>query len=431
MLKEYYEASISRRTFLKGAVATGVGFALSGQPLLARAQEPVTIRLMAWGNPTEYEARLKTIEMFHAAHPNIRVEFIHTPDEYMTKLQTMLAGRDYPDIIFLGNGDIQPFVERGQLMPIDSFIERDGFDTSDIFPTNEALYNVNGVQYGFPVDAANNQLFFNKTMFAEAGVEPPPTNIADPNWTWDTFLEKALAVTDAAKNQWGYQVNPGFRPLWIWITANGGQFFNEDGTACVVNEEPAVEALQFLADLIHVHKVAPPLDLVAELGSAEMFQSGLTAMETWWPAIGRMRTNIGNKFEWDVTVHPAGSAGFSSAGGGTGHTISAFSEHPEEAWQFLKFVISPEAVTTWTDIMGIVPPLQSVAKTDVFLKPGEPPENINAFIDGNAYLRADPRHPQFVQARSIFQIELERLWLGGTSAQEVLDKVAKEVNRLL
>lgn len=423
---------LSRRDFLKSAAIAGASTAFTTLPYLqVRAQEPVTIRLMAWGNPTEVEARQATIEMFHEAHPNIRVDFMHTPEDYMVKLQTMLAGGDYPDVIFLGNGDVLPFVTRGQLLGLNDLIARDSVDTSDIFPRILSLYNVEGQQYGFPVDAPNQQLFYNKTMFDEAGVEYPSSDWADESWTWDAFLEKAVALTDRSQNRWGFQVLPGFRAWWIWVTANGGSFFNADGTACVLNEPPAVEALQFLADLIHVHQVAPPLDVASEMGGATLFQSGITAMETWWPAIGYMRTNIADKFEWDVAPHPAGAAGKSTAGGGTGHTISAHSAHPEEAWEFLKFVISQPTVERWTDIMGVVPPLQSVAESETFLKPDQPPEHILVFTEGSEYLKPDPQHPSFTQASQIAVSELQRLWIGGTTAQEVADDIVSQVNRLL
>lgn len=210
---------------------------------------------------------------------------------------------------------------------------------------------------------------------------------------------------------WGFQVKPQFRQWWVWVTSNGGSFFSEDGSECVLNETPAVDALQFPSDLIHVYNVAPPLDVANEMGGGELFQSGVTAMETWWPAIGYMRTNIDDRFEWDVAPHPAGQAGKTTAGGGTGHVISAFTQHPEEAWTFLKFMISQDAVSRWTDIMGIVPPLMSVAESDAFLQP-------------------DPRHPQFVQASQIANSELERLWLGIASAQDVTDRICREVDRL-
>jgi multiple sugar transport system substrate-binding protein len=416
------------RKMIAPALASALLAAAAG---IGHAQEPVTIRLIAWGNPTEVEARKATIAMFEETHPNIRVEFLHTPDQYMTKLQTMLAGRDFPDVMFLGNGDVVPFATRRQLLPLDDFIARDGFDTSDISQANLALYNVGGTQYGFPVDAPNLELFYNRDLFEAAAVEPPSADWSDRSWTWEAFLETAQALTDPSRNVWGYQVKPDFRQWWVWVTSNGGSFISEDGTRCELNEAPAVEALQFLSDLIHVHKVAPPLDIANEMGSAELFQSGVTAMETWWPAIGYMRTNVGDKFVWDVAPHPAGDAGKTTAGGGTGHVISASSRHPEEAWEFLSFMISREAVAKWTDIMGIVPPLTSVAQSEVFLKPDEAPEHITVFTAGNAFLQPDPRHPEFVRASQIARSELERLWLNLDSAQEVTDKICREVDRLL
>ncbi len=394
-------------------------------------KEAVTIRLMAWGNPTEVKAREATIGLFEETHPDIKVNFIHVPQGYGDKLQTMLAGGDYPDVFFLGNGDILSYATRKQLLDLNPLIERDNVDTSDIFPANLALYNVDGTQYGFPVDAPNQQLFFNKTRFEEKGVPLPSPDWEDRSFNWDAFLDAAKALTNEDENQYGFQVRNGnFRQYWLFITANGGEMFNEDGTKCLLNEPPAVEALQFLADLINVHKVAPPMDVAAEMGAAELFQSGITAMETWWPAIGRMRTNI-KDFEWDVAPHPAGKAGKTCTGGGTGHVMSSHAPNVDQGWEFMKFVISKPCVEKWTEIMGIVPPLKSVAESPVFKRPDAPPEHITVFTDGNAYLRPDPRHIKFPQARQIMTSELEYLWTGERDAQTVCDSIAKQIDELI
>jgi multiple sugar transport system substrate-binding protein len=423
---------LTRRDFLRTAAGATAGAMLANKfSFIANAQETTTLRLLAWGNPTEFEAREATIAMFEEAYPNITVEFIHTPDDYMTKLQTMLAGGDFPDVIYIGNGDVIPFVARGQFEPLDPYIERDGFDTSDIFSSNLALYNVDGTQYGFPMDAPSQQLFYNVTRFEEMGVPRPSSDWEDESWNWDAFLEAATALTDKSNNRWGFQVKTDFRASWIWITANGGSMFNEDGTACVLNEQPAVDALQFLADLIHVHEVAPPVDVASEMGAATLFEAGITAMETWWPAMGRMRESIGDKFVWDVAPHPAGDAGKSTAGGGSGQVISAFSQNKDAAWEFVKFMATTEAVEKWTEIMGIVPPLQSVAESDVYLQPGQPPEHISVFTEGAPYLYPDPRNAAFTQASQIMTTELDRLWIGQATAQEVTDRIVEQVNDLL
>ena len=335
---------LSRRDFLRTTAAASALPALGHVATsVVHAQEPTTIRLTAWGNPTEFTAREETIALFHEVQDAIRVEFIHIPDSYMTKLQTMLAGGDYPDVIYIGNGNVVPLVARGQFEPLDSYIERDMFDTADIFPANLALYNVDGVQYGFPLDAPNQQIFYNVTWFEEKGVPRPSSDWEDESWNWDAFLEAALGLVDRENNKWAFQVKTWFRAWWIWVTSNGGQFYNEDATACLLNEPVAVEAFQFLADLIHVHQVAPPLDVATEMGSSQLFEAGVIAMDTFWPAMGRMRNNIGDKFVWDVAPHPAGKAGKSTAGGGSGQVISAFSENKDAAWEFLKFM----AIDRW------------------------------------------------------------------------------------
>jgi len=431
-MSENKPGGLSRRDFLRATAAASTLPALTQVASTAvHAQEPVTIRLTAWGNPTEFRAREETNALFEAAQDNIRIEFIHIPDSYSTKLQTMLAGGDYPDVMYIGNGWTVPFVSRGQLEPLDAYIERDGFDTTDIFQANLKLYQVDGVQYGFPLDAPNQQIFYNVSWFEEQGVPRPSSNWEDESWTWEAFLEAANALTDRDSNRWAFQIKTGFRAWWIWVTANGGSFYNEDATACLLNQPEAVEAFQFLADLIHVHQVAPPIDVATEMGASQLFEAGVVAMDTFWPAMGRMRTNIGDKFVWDVAPHPAGKAGKSTAGGGSGQAISAFSEKKDAAWEFLKFMASTDGVERWTDIMGIVPPLQSVAASDVFLKPGEPPEHISVFTDGAPWLRPDPRHPTFAQASQIAVSELDRLWIGQASAQEVADSLVAQINDLL
>ncbi len=426
------EKGLSRRTFLRATAAASALPALAQVATTAvHAQEPVTIRLTAWGNPTEFRAREATNALFHESQDAIKIDFIHIPDSYSTKLQTMLAGGDYPDVMYIGNGWTVPFVSRGQLEVLDSYIERDMFDTSDIFEANLKLYQVDGAQYGFPLDAPNQQIFYNVTWFEESGVPRPSSDWEDESWNWDAFLEAALALTDRDNNKWAFQIKPWFRAWWIWATANGGSFYNEDFSACVLNEPAVVEAYQFLADLIHVHQVAPPLDVATEMGSSQLFEAGVIAMDTFWPAMGRMRNNIGDKFVWDVAPHPAGAVGKSTAGGGSGQAISAFSEQKDAAWEFLKFMASTDGVEVWTDIMGIVPPLQSVAASDVFLKPGEPPEHISVFTDGAPYLRPDPRHPTFAQAAQIATSELDRLWIGQAGAQEVADSIVEQINDLL
>ena len=419
-----------------GAPAAGEASATTA-PAAAPAAggEPVTLRLLAWGDPTEVQAREETNKAFEEKYPDIKIQFMHTPTDYLNKLNTMLAGGDVPDLIYIGNGDMWRYAQQGSLLPLNPMIDRDKFDTSDFVEAVYKLYDVDGVQYGFPADAPNQELFLNLNQFQDTGAALPSFDWADDKWNFQAFLEscqKLVQHDDSGKvTKYAFLVKAAdFRAWWVWVKANGGEMFNADGTKCLLDEGPAVEAFQFLADLIHVHKVSPTVEAAADLGGGDMFLGGNLAMTTNFPALGRFRTSI-KDWNWDVAPHPAGKAGKACAGGGTGTHIAKGSKYPDQAWTFLKWFSSPEAATIWTKVMGIVPPLKSVAKTDAFLSPGQPPEHLSVFTDGLPYLAADPRHPKFPQIVTVINQELDYLWGGQRTAQDVLTSAVKQANDIL
>jgi multiple sugar transport system substrate-binding protein len=399
----------------------------------AQAQKEVTLRLIAWGNPTEVKAREATLKRFEELHPNIKVKFIHTPTNYLDKLQTMLAAGDAPDVIYIGNGDYRWFADAGQLMPLDSFIKRDKLNLSDVFPMALKIWNYNGKQYGFPADFPNQELFYNVTMFKSAGLPLPSSDWNDSSWTWKRFLEYAQKLTKKDPTgrvvQWGYRVDNSFRGWWVWVSTNGGELFSKDGKRTLIAEPASVGAFQFLQDLIYKYKVAPTMELANTMGGYDMFLGGNLGMTTYWPAIGYMRENI-KTFEWDVMPHPF-KVRKACAGGGSGHVISSQTKHPEEAWTLVKWLISEECVKIWTEIMGIVPPLKSVAYSSAFLKPDLPPKHIMVFVEGAKYLRPDPPHPKFKEVSQLISQDLDYILLNKAPAKEVLKELAKKIDKIL
>ncbi len=99
-------------------------------------------------------------------------------------------------------------------------------------------------------------LWYQPELFDNVGLEPPPPS----GWDWDQFLEAALkltvpAVADGSGGQWGFWSNDLVSLPFIW--QNGGRILSADGTHSLLNQPEAIGALRFLADLTHVHRVAP------------------------------------------------------------------------------------------------------------------------------------------------------------------------------
>ncbi|MEG0640896.1 MAG: sugar ABC transporter substrate-binding protein, partial [Clostridia bacterium] len=72
----------------------------------ALAEEQVKLRLAYWGGPGEKLNMENTVKGFMEAYPNIKVELMHIPSDFQTKMQTMLASGTEPDLSY---GNIMSF----------------------------------------------------------------------------------------------------------------------------------------------------------------------------------------------------------------------------------------------------------------------------------------------------------------------------------
>ena len=96
-----------------------------------------------------------------------------------------------------------------------------------------------------PRDYGNQNLFYNVDLFEEAGVEPPPADWEDTEFTFDVFLDMAQQLTKREGNrttQWGFLVNRGQRPWASWVYSNGGALVHKDdhgvATESAMSDEP-------------------------------------------------------------------------------------------------------------------------------------------------------------------------------------------------
>jgi hypothetical protein len=105
-------------------------------------------------------------------------------------------------------------------------------------------------------------------LFDNVGLEPPPS----ADWDWDEFLEAALKLTvpataDGSGGQWGFWSNDLVSLPFIW--QNGGDIISADGARSLLDQPEAIGALRFLADLTHIHRVAPSRVDIAKRASGK------------------------------------------------------------------------------------------------------------------------------------------------------------------
>ena len=89
------------------------------------------------------------VDEFMRENPAIHVRIVHVPQNYIQKLQIMVAGGTAPDVFFLPDADFPAFVVKKTMMPLDGFIQKSAvIRTKDFWPTALTRYSYDGRRLG-------------------------------------------------------------------------------------------------------------------------------------------------------------------------------------------------------------------------------------------------------------------------------------------
>jgi multiple sugar transport system substrate-binding protein len=292
------------------------------------------------------------IANFEDQNPDILVQLEAIAGrDYYTRILTQIAADRAPDVMNIGDDAVPSFVERGAFLPIDECLADLNFDTSVYLPGLLDPGTVDGTLYFLPKDYSTLAVYYNKTLFDEAGVAYP----AD-GWTWDDMLATAQALTqdtngDGQIDIWGIQLpanwTTGFE---YWVAAAGGSLISPDGLsyAGFMDSDASIRAVQFYADLYNQYQVAPPpADFSAFGGGNSEFDNGQAAMRIFgrWPQAGMLENpNI----DLGVVGTPAGAQAANILFWG-GFGISSTTDNLQDACKFLSYYAGPEAALIWKD----------------------------------------------------------------------------------
>lgn len=337
---------LSRRALLRNAAVLGGGAAAAGLGMPAiHAQEPVRLRVQNWfsdGDMQDWQIGLDIVrEQF--PHIDLALEFVPY-DETVTRTLVGASSGDLPDIIMCSTDHTPTLITSGLLKDVSGNIEADGdVDPGDFAPGVAQGFNMFGSWWGFPYDVSTYAVYYNRDMFDAAGVPHPPA-FGDAPWTWEEFVEAALALTRPNGELWGVSWEAPLTNQYLtsnFIFSAGGRNFSDDLRTCIIDSPEAAAGVQFMIDLIHRHRVAPTPAEVAGAG-INYFESELSAMllDGQW-ALGQTARNV--DFDFDVTYLPLGPHR-QLVTGGSGFAISATTQHPEAAWQFLRTFTSSEVL---------------------------------------------------------------------------------------
>jgi len=359
--------------------------------------------------------------------------------EIEQKFLTAVVGNVPPDL-FEYFGSVAQWSTRGALMPLDDFMERDGFDRSAIF---EALWDEmmwEGRTFAIPTGTANEAFYWNKEHFREAGLDPER-----PPETWEELEEYAVSLTkyraDGSIERAGYIPGywaPGASPLFLnWAVQKGARFLSEDGTRVTLTERANVEALAWEGRLFErLGRQA----LIAKrgsygYGSQHGFHSGNLSMIVQKSSFVQELGMFAPDLDYGVAPLPIPEGGKRGVvAGSVWIGIPAGAPNPEEAWEYIKFYTQSDIqarVAEWNSEQN----LASFFPADIEAANSEAAQSIphiDVFVQSMEWAHTSTvvplAHTQFW--RSYFDA-WDRVMRGTQTAEEALRQAEREVQRAL
>lgn len=327
------------------------------------------LQFSSWGSKSEIEILEPILEEFEKENPEIKIDFMHIPQNYFQKLHLLFASNTAPDVIFINNLYLPIYADAGKLEDLTDYNLID----DDFYPKATEALSRNGKIYGIPRDVSNLVIFYNKDIFDKKHL-PYPNN----NTTISEFLELAQKTTDKENGIYGISFEED--PLFYlpYLMSEGGGLLADDGQTEILETTPSQSAINFYSDLRNKYHVAPKKSESASLTMAQMFLQGKLAMHlTGRWLVPKYRESA--EFDWDIAQFPKGTKGSIVPLDASGWAISKDSKHKTEAAKLIKFLSSKESLEKFSQSGLIVPARKSSANSPSFLD-GKKPENAKVFL---------------------------------------------------
>lgn len=319
--------------------------------------EKVELTLAGWSSSPEEQALLQQVlDEFQTKYPNVKVKYEVIADQYMDVIKTRLIGGEAPDVFYLDAFEAPGLIEKNVLEPLDGYVT-DDFDLGDFeTPMVDAFKSKDGKMYGFPKDTSTLALFYNKKMFADAGIANPPA-------TWDELQADAEKLTKKSGSKvsvYGLGQAPELARQMFMIQAFGGKLTDDEGMAAF-NSPEGLKGLQLVIDQHLKAKTAgQPSDVGAGWGG-EMFgqQKAAMVLEGNW-AIPYLQTNFPD-LDFATAEVPTVNGKQGTMAFTVGYVMNKESKHKEAAWQLISYLTGKEGMKTWTSKGFALPTRKSVA----------------------------------------------------------------------
>ena len=440
---------MSRRRLMAGAAglagtammaAAGCAAPGSGSEKPAALAGPAQATVLSFNNPLFQEAKDDLVAALAKADPDLKTDIIVFPGqigEFRLKMLTIYAGGDIPDAQWIHPSITSLSASKKLLRSLDDLARRDRtVPLGEFYPGVLDFFRWKNAAYGLPWYCPGYAFVYNRQLFDRLGVTAPDKQEKDGKWNWDTFVSTLRSLTtgtagsaDRTIGFFTYNMNLDWACATIW--RNGGDVFNKEITKCVLNEPPAVEAVQELADLFLKYQV------IHYAANSKDFPDGFNSGRIGMRQANKEQTAPARKdlaaATFPLAIAPVykGKAGRINRMGPLGFGVANNAPHGDAGWRWVRFMAGPEAAAVLMRRKSTLPVRAKYAQLPEYAQSMEAYENRDVWLESVATARAIAQPGNYQDIADLWNKTWADVLAQKAPVKALLDDLVRQVDSML
>lgn len=373
-----------------------------------------------WTSPDVKPTVEKLVADFERAHPEMKIDLVDlTWSDGHEKIVVAFSTGSAPDIVELGSDWIGEFAFKGVLADLTPF-----YDSAAQYLLMWEPSTVGERVYAIPWLLGTRVLYYNRELMVRAGIQADsaPTS-------WGQLLDYSKRISALGDPFYGFGSNSAerhrlYKKFLPFLWSNGGRVLSDDGAACLLGENEAVNALEFYVSLsdagyMDTQRGLDDKFLVGELGFIISGDWLLKRIADRIPAFSIGTAKIPSPDEGTGSV---------SFAGGEFLAVNAESKWKREALEFISYLVSEVPDYDFCRAVGSPTPSNVEASRRIL---SESDSLSETFLHQIRVARAPPVHPQWVYIEEILEKAIEKAIYHKSDPRSAMEDASLEINKLL
>ena len=356
-------------------------------------------------------------------------------DDSLNKLKSAQIGNMGADLVQVYEIGTRFMIESGWVVPMQEMVDADNYDVSQIESNLAAYYTIDDKLYSMPFNSSTPIMYYNKDMFAQAGITEVPDSLEGISKIGDQLMNQggASEVMSLGIYGWFFEQFVGKQGLDY---ANNGNGRDDVATAVDFDKNGAAKNILIEWQTLNQEGYAPIVGKGGDAGLAD-FSAGKSAITLGSTAsLKQILQDVNGKFNVGTAYFPkvkeSDKGGVSIGGASLWALDNKDPKKLRATWEFVKFLISPESQAYWNAQTGYFPVTVKSQEEQVFKDNVAKYPQFQTAIDQLHDSSADyvgALLSVFPEARATVESEIESMLNGKEDVDTAVKNMADSINK--